>query len=161
MLVIKHWVCVWFLSPSDHNLWYTVCVYCIWEGAFWIRASAWFQKWNSKKKQTYILSHKFLARGIRLSHNSFLWLPTLKHEFPRSTWRRVLVSAMVSLMFCAITSYLRRRHLFHCLGQTVQLVRGILLDSTGLPVLQMAYLTVNDSENDNMPPNREEVLSFC
>lgn len=42
----------------------------------------------------------------------------------------------------------------------MQLVRGILLDGTGMPMLQMAYLTVNDSENDNMPPNGEEAIAF-
>lgn len=37
---------------------------------------------------------------------------------------------------------------------------NFFLDSADLPALQMAYLTVNDSENDNMPRNREEVISF-
>lgn len=70
------------------------------------------------------------------------------------------MSVIVLLMARAITSSLRRRHLVHCLGQTVQLVRGILIDSAGLPELQMADLTVNDSENDNMPPNEDEVISL-
>lgn len=44
-------------------------------------------------------------------------------------------------------------------GQTVRLVRGIPLDSEGGWPLQMARLTVNDSENDNMLSNGEEVIS--
>lgn len=44
-------------------------------------------------------------------------------------------------------------------GQTVRLVRGIPLDSEGAWPLQMARLTVNDSENDNMLSNGEEVIS--
>lgn len=43
----------------------------------------------------------------------------------------------------------------------MQLVRGIPLDGTGLPMLQMAYLTLNDSDNDNKPPNREEVIPLA
>lgn len=142
-------LCLTRVSFHSHvsNLWQ------VW-WTLWTETSARLQS-ETLKKTT------FVTGGAWLSHNSFLWLSTLKHEFPKSTWRRVLVLVIVSLMLCAWTSYLRRRHLFHCFGQTVQLVRGILLDSAGLPMLQMAYLTVNDSENDNMPPNREEVISFC
>lgn len=88
-------------------------------------------------------------------------IPNLESGVSKEHLKAALGSVIVSLMSSAITSSLRRRHLFHCLGQTVQLVRGILLDDTGLPMQQMAYLTVNDSENDNMPPNGEEVNSFC
>lgn len=56
----------------------------------------------------------------------------------------------------------RMKHLFHSFwGQTVRLVRGIPLDSEGAWPLQMAHLTVNDSENDNMLSNGEEVISSC
>lgn len=47
-------------------------------------------------------------------------------------------------------------------GQTVcWLVRGIPLDSERAWPLQMAHLTVNDSENDHRLSNGEEVVSSC
>lgn len=37
-------------------------------------------------------------------------------SFPNGTRRQAPVTALVSLTSRAITSYLRRRHLFHCFG---------------------------------------------
>lgn len=57
----------------------------------------------------------------------------------------------------------RKRHLFRVFflggGGRCRLVRGIPLDSEGAWPLQMAHLTVNDSENDNTLSNGEELIS--
>lgn len=155
-----------FLPSSIDNLAATDMCICMWGENFGLKHLPHFfpvphDSKNKTLRNSLLVSYIIFcpdafARATTHFYDSQPW-----HRVPKEHLKAALFSAIVSLTSRAITSSLRRRHLFHCFGQTVQLVRGILLDGTGLPMLQMAYLTVNDSENDNMPPNGEEVISVC
>lgn len=95
-----------------------------------------------------------------MSHNSFLWASQ-----PWSSSFQGALEGSASLCDCLIdvlsyTTFSEEEASVSLFGPDGAACQGNSSSAArARPMLQMAYLTVNDSENDNMPQNGEKVIS--